>query len=57
MMYVCVCVLIMYRLESPTRQLEVTAAKDINFKSRAGGIELSALENIKLSALDGSVST
>lgn len=50
-------VLILCRLESPTRQLEVTAAKDINLKSRAGGIELSALENIKLSALDGSVST
>ncbi|XP_037934896.1 delta-sarcoglycan [Teleopsis dalmanni] len=43
------------RLESPTRQLELSAAKDINMQSRAGGIELSALEDIKLSALDGSL--
>lgn len=43
-------------MESPTRQLEMTAAKDINFQSRAGGIEISALEDVKLAALDGSVS-
>ncbi|KAM7349092.1 sarcoglycan delta [Cochliomyia hominivorax] len=43
------------RLESPTRQLEMTAAKDINFQSRAGGIEISALEDVKLTALDGSL--
>ncbi|XP_034479702.1 delta-sarcoglycan [Drosophila innubila] len=43
------------RLESPTRQLELTAAKDINLQSRAGGIELLALEDVKLRALDGSL--
>lgn len=45
-----------YRLESPTRELEITAAKDINLQSRAGGIELTALEDVKLSTIDGSVS-
>jgi len=45
-----------YRLESPTRQLEMTAAKDINLQSRAGGIEVVALEDVKFRALDGSVS-
>ncbi|KAH8366614.1 hypothetical protein KR084_006915 [Drosophila pseudotakahashii] len=44
------------RLESPTRQLEMTAAKDINLQSRAGGIEVVALEDVKFRALDGSVS-
>ncbi|XP_062140141.1 delta-sarcoglycan [Drosophila sulfurigaster albostrigata] len=43
------------RLESPTRQLDLTAAKDINLQSRAGGIELLALEDVKLRALDGSL--
>lgn len=43
-------------MESPTRQLEMTAAKDINFQSRAGGTEISALKDVKLTALDGSVS-
>lgn len=45
-----------YRLESPTRQLEMTAAKDINLQSRAGGIEVVSLEDVKFRALDGSVS-
>lgn len=44
------------RLESPTRQLELTAAKDINLQSRAGAIEVAALKDVRLSALDGSVS-
>ncbi|XP_037898384.1 delta-sarcoglycan-like [Glossina fuscipes] len=44
-----------YRLESPTRELEITAAKDINLQSRAGGIELTALEDVKLSTIDGSL--
>ncbi|XP_037726288.1 delta-sarcoglycan [Drosophila subpulchrella] len=43
------------RLESPTRQLEMTAAKDINLQSRAGGIEVVALEDVKFRALDGSL--
>ncbi|KAH8386932.1 hypothetical protein KR093_003610, partial [Drosophila rubida] len=43
------------RLESPTRQLDITAAKDINLQSRAGGIELLALGDVKLRALDGSL--
>ncbi|XP_002071131.3 delta-sarcoglycan [Drosophila willistoni] len=43
------------RLESPTRQLEMTAAKDINLQSRAGGIEIMALEDVKFRALDGSL--
>ncbi|XP_036222198.2 homeobox protein prospero [Bactrocera oleae] len=43
------------RLESPTRQLELTAAKDINLQSRAGAIEVAALKDVRLSALDGSL--
>ncbi|XP_054727526.1 uncharacterized protein LOC129237113 [Anastrepha obliqua] len=43
------------RLESPTRQLELTAAKDINLQSRAGAIEVTALKDVRLSALDGSL--
>ncbi|KAH8275893.1 hypothetical protein KR026_000908 [Drosophila bipectinata] len=43
------------RLESPTRQLEMTAAKDINLQSRAGGIEVVSLEDVKFRALDGSL--
>jgi len=34
----------------------MTAAKDINLQSRAGGIEVVALEDVKFRALDGSVS-
>ncbi|XP_055371214.1 GATA zinc finger domain-containing protein 14 isoform X2 [Condylostylus longicornis] len=43
------------RLESPTRQLEMTAAKDINLQSRAGGIDINALDDVKLSSIDGSI--
>ncbi|KAL5278427.1 SGCG family protein [Megaselia abdita] len=43
------------KLESPTRQLEMSAAKDINLISRAGGLEMNALNDIKFSAAAGSI--
>lgn len=36
--------------------MELSAAKDINLISRAGGLEMNALNDIKFSSLAGSVS-
>lgn len=49
-------ILYIFRLESPTRQMEMSAAKDIRLISRAGGLEMNALNDIKFSATAGSVS-
>ncbi|KAH8419646.1 hypothetical protein KR009_000236 [Drosophila setifemur] len=43
------------RLESPTRALEMTAAKDIVLQSRAGGMEILSLGDVKFRTLDGSL--
>lgn len=38
------------RLESPTRQLEIQASDNVFIQSRAGSIEASSLNEIKLRA-------
>lgn len=46
----------MSRLESPTRSLEMTASQEILIQSRAGSIEATSLNDLKLNSFSGSVS-
>lgn len=46
----------MRRLESPTRSLEARATQEIFIQSRAGGIETTCLNDLKLHSVAGSVS-
>ena len=46
----------LYRLESPTRSLEVRASQEVFIQSRAGSIEATSLNDIKMHSIAGSVS-
>ena len=51
--YNFICV---YRLESPTRSLEMRASQEIFIQSRAGSMEAQCLNDLKLHSVAGSVS-
>ena len=50
------CCHLVHRLESPTRSLEMQASQEIFIQSRAGSIEATSLNDIKLRSISGSVS-
>lgn len=48
--------MIFYRLESPTRTLNIKAPEGVGIESRAGDISASCLKDLKLQSKEGSVS-